>query len=100
MRNKVLQIISRADGWTGHDDKYVARYDPTVHKPDGGYDGGILELTDDPRKALKFSDAGEALEKWRQPAGCQCHGIRPWDGKPNRPLTAYTVTVIDAPGGE
>src|ERR1700741_4219048 len=74
---KVMRIVSRVDGWTGHNGKYVAQYDPTVHLPDGGYDGGLLVLTDNPHKALQFPDAGAAMQKWMQPAGGACHGKRP-----------------------
>jgi len=89
-------IICRADGVaTEHDGRYLSRYDPTVHKPSGEYDGGILETTTDPKKALQFLDMHDALELWKLTPGCACHGTRPWDGKPNRPLTMFTVQVVE-----
>ncbi len=72
---------------TDFDGKWVAEYDPTRHTPSGGYDGGILKVTSDPEKALKFDNAAEAFEKWRQ-----AYRMRP-DGEPNRPLTAFSVQV-------
>ncbi len=83
----LLRIIELYSGQpTEHDGKYVVDYDP---KPRLGPDGPWVYLitTDDPAKARRFADAGEALEFWRM-----SYGIRP-DGKPNRPLTAYTVEV-------
>jgi hypothetical protein len=49
--------------------------------------GGILRTSPDPAEALKFKDAKAALEFWRWQ-----NGIRP-DGKPNRPLMAFTVEL-------
>jgi hypothetical protein len=94
---KILQVISRCDGYPSRfDGQYVKAYDPTVHLLNGGYDGGLLETTADKTEAMLFADAAVALEKWRQPAGCPCHGVRPWDGKPNRPLTAFHCAVLNA----
>lgn len=55
--------------------------------PDGM--GGIV-LTRDKAKALRFTDIGEAMECWR--AQSRTYPIRHTDGKPNRPLTAFTIT--------
>lgn len=93
---KIIRIIGCVDGNPCEfDGQFVSAYDPTVHLPDGDYDGGILEVTPDRTHALQFAGAGEAMNKWRQPAGCKCHGIRPWDGKENRPLTAWHVVIED-----
>lgn len=93
----VIRIVGCCDpSHTEYDGKYVAEYDPTVHRPSGEYDGGLLRLTDNPSEALRFEYPGDAMEKWRQPAGCDCHGIRPWDGEPNRPLTAWHVEIFRA----
>ena len=91
----VIRILNRVDGGlTGFNGKYVAKYDPTAHWPDGSYDDGILEVTEDPAKALQFRDAMEATETWKRTPGCKCHATRPWDGKPNRPLTAFNVEIF------
>lgn len=83
-----LRIIELAIGEPSRfDGMYVKAYDPTYVLPDRTYDGGILEVTADPKEALQFADAGDAMEKWREP-----YGVRV-DGKPNRPLTAWTVEV-------
>lgn len=59
---------------------YVVSYDPD----------GETVLTTLIEKARRFDTAGEALVYWRQQSvACP---LRP-DGKPNRPLTAYTVSV-------
>lgn len=66
-----------------HEGRYVARYDPDDdHDP--------VATTDDPSDALTFASASGAMACWRRPST-----RRPFrtDGKPNRPLTAYTVTV-------
>jgi hypothetical protein len=69
---------------TEFDGKYVKVYDPTYVHPEG-YDGGILEVTDDPAEALQFPDMAAAIAKYRQ-----THGWRR-DGEWNRPLTMWSV---------
>ena len=61
---------------------YVKDYDPTAH-------GGRGELAVTPKKvyARRFPERTAAIQYYRQSAG-----IRP-DGKPNRPLTAWTVDI-------
>jgi hypothetical protein len=86
----VIQLLGTAAGETTEfDGKYVVHYDPT-YVDAGGYDGGILEVTTDRSKAQRFPDKRAAFEKWREP-----FGIRQ-DGQPNRPLTAWTVSIIPA----
>ena len=84
-----IRIIGRVDDEpTQFDGKFVKAYDPTYRLPDGSYDGGILEVTSEPSEALSFLTMEEAAKKW-----AQSYGIRPWDGKPNRPLTAFHCSI-------
>lgn len=69
----------------GHLGEWVKRYDPEA------YDGqGDVETTSDPAQALVFPSHREAWDCWRQVP--RNRPVRP-DGKPNRPLTAFTVTI-------
>lgn len=77
------------------DEGYVAAFDPDWQPP--GYDGpqvGRATFTSDPAEALQFTDVAAAMDFWKKPST-----RRPLrsDGKPNRPLTAYTVEVRPAP---
>ena len=72
--------------------QYVISYDPDYHLPDGSYDGGALELTDDPNLAGKFG-SDEAMMIWQASPSCRCHKLRP-DGERNRPLTAFHAEII------
>jgi hypothetical protein len=75
--------------WAG---AYLKAYDPEAH--DGQ---GFAEWTMDPAEALRFENAVDALEFWRQvPKSRPVRG----DGQPNRPLTAYTIAVEKAPTSE
>ena len=57
-------------------------------------DGAGLVLTQEPSEAKIYRDAREAYLAWRAvPAR---HPTR-FDGRPNRPLTAFTVEIRDAP---
>ena len=86
-------IIGAASGKeTPFDRQWVTRYDPQyVHDP-GRYDGGVLETSPFVEEALRFDGAAAALEKWREVAP-EPFSVRP-DGRPNRPLSAFTVEVL------
>lgn len=62
--------------------------------PDANAGRGAVEFTDDPARALRFPDAGAALRFWR--AQSTVVPLRP-DGRPNRPLTAFTCDVRRLP---
>jgi hypothetical protein len=65
--------------------QYLLSYDPEA------YQGrGWAEWTSDRAKALVFTDYSTAWEFWRQVP--RCRPKRP-DGHPNRPLTAFTVSL-------
>jgi hypothetical protein len=51
---------------------------------------GEITFTPNPKFARSFDNAGEAFEYWRQQS--KTVPARP-DGKPNRPITAYTVEI-------
>lgn len=90
MSEYVLRVIeSAAPAW---------KRGSLTEKPDGllvvgcdvdAYDGlGFAELTADVTKAKTFPNAAAAMAYWRRQST-----VRPLraDGKPNRPLTAYTM---------
>jgi hypothetical protein len=79
----VILLIGLSTGQaTREDGRYVKTYDPS-----GNRGQGLLTTTEDSEDALQFGTETEAFEKWREP-----YGIRA-DGKPNRPLTAFTMTL-------
>jgi hypothetical protein len=82
----VIKIIERADGVPDNaEDCFVKSFDVEA------YDGrGDLRVTPDLDDAKTFADASEALTFYRQRP--KCHLWRT-DGKPNRPLTAYTILI-------
>lgn len=61
-------------------------FDPDAH--DGG---GDASFTDNPRRAKLFRNAEEALREWTRPSKVAPLRL---DGKPNRPLTAFSVTTM------
>jgi hypothetical protein len=66
---------------------YLRSYDPEF--ADGR---GLAEWTADIELAMKFPTTGEAWMLWRRPSRVQ--PIRA-DGRPNRPLTAFTIEVLN-----
>lgn len=58
------------------------------------FDGrGDATFTDDKAKALVFDSLAKAFETWKTQSTIR--PLRP-DGKPNRPLTAFTITFEQA----
>ncbi len=89
-----LLLVALANGQKSEfDGKYVKEYDPAYIHPEG-YMGGKLEVTGDIKEAMAFPDQIAAFAKWKE-----SYGIRP-DGEPNRPLTAWTATVMKIPEEE
>jgi len=81
--------IERCEGFPQHDHtcagRFIRAYDVDAH---GGR--GSVEFTTDPREAIRFASASLAMEAWRTQS--KRVPLRD-DGKPNRPLTAYTVEI-------
>jgi hypothetical protein len=76
----VIKFVGSALGNpTDADGKYLRAYVPEPH--------GRLVVCDDPADAQRFAFVGDAIGFWRQ-----AYGTRP-DGRPNRPLTAWTVDL-------
>jgi hypothetical protein len=68
---------------------WLASYDLNAH------DGfGEAKATSDPAEALRFADAGAVFAAWKEQST-----VRPLrdDGKPNRPLSAFTITAKALP---
>lgn len=70
-----------------HEGRYVSRYDINAH--DGR---GQVWTTDNPREAIHFMTPVRAMRFYQRVST-----VKPTreDGKPNRPLTAFTVSVFD-----
>lgn len=66
---------------------FVVEYDPAALLPNGSYDGGLLRVTKNESEARVFATPEDAVKYYRQ-----SYGTRP-DGKPNRPLTAFSVAI-------
>lgn len=70
-------------------EKYLLEYDPEFA---GGR--GMVRWTADKAKAKRFDDIVAALAEWKRvPLACP---VRAYDGLPNRPLTAYSITFEDS----
>lgn len=83
----VMRIVSDALGRrTLYDGLYVLNFDP-----DARHGLGEMKCTHDLDKALTFANHAAAHAYWTQASKVQ--PLRP-DGKPNRPLTAFNVALI------
>jgi hypothetical protein len=82
-----IRIVHLATGQpSGADGQWVKSYTPDGH---GGR--GDLLLTENKHEAKVYANAAAAMEEWRRVSST--HPTRP-DGKPNRPMTAFTVEII------
>jgi len=85
---KVIKIVGTARGApTEFAGQYVMEYQPMAIDSLGHYKGGKLVTTPDLSQALRFEGAADAMRCWQRQNG--------WlpNGKPNRPLTAFTVEI-------
>lgn len=67
------------------------------YDPDGGrtvYPTGSMTVTEDPAAAKQFDSASAVLQEWQRVSTTV--PVRP-DGKPNRPLTAFTIEPRQLP---
>lgn len=82
----IIQIVARVDGLVPDRPTYVQSVDHSKPPADS------VVLTAELMDAHRFADKGAAFEAWR---GINQRVPTRKDGKPNRPLTAYTVEIVD-----
>ena len=85
----IVQIVCAGDGSpTPHDGYWVVSWNPHTR-------AGVCALHSTPNKdrARRFESKAQALEEWGTISNRQ--GIRPWDGKPNKPLTGLTIEITE-----
>lgn len=70
--------------------QYLEAFDAERHAPGKLYPTGFATWTEDPTRAMIFPNAEAAFKYIRQRP--KCCPTRP-DGKPNRPLMAFTLEV-------
>ena len=85
----LIELVGLARGEpTPHDGSYLVHYDPVAHYAAWlGCPLGEIVTTRDPERAHQFASKADAVRCWQQEAG-----TRP-DGKPNRPLTSWTILI-------
>jgi hypothetical protein len=87
---RVLKIVNHALTMSEHDGRYVKDFQPDLNE----WGQGNLSTTDVPTEAKQFANSGDAFAFWKQQSKrCPLRD----DGKPNRPLTAYTVMIEEMP---
>ncbi len=90
----VVQIVGLVSGVpSSFDGKYLVEYDPERDgiSPDGRPMVAHIVVSSNKAEAKVFADLEEARACWAQVPKRQ--PVRR-DGKPNRPLTAFTVTML------
>ena len=95
---RVIRLIGLANGETSlADGQWVKEYEPSRDgvDPNGNPTGCHLVTTADPAQARLYSST-EVFDVYRKVDNR--NPVRP-DGKPNRPLTAYTVEITPPPPG-
>lgn len=84
---RIVKIMGGANGGrTPHDGRYVTEWNPHTR-------AGVLKITttSDINEARRFKN-GEEFDQWR--AQSKVQPLRPWDNRPNRPLTAVNIESI------
>jgi hypothetical protein len=91
---KIIQIIGLVTGGQSpFDSQFVIDYDASRADSSGAADSCHLITTPNLDEATRYS-VEDAFELWR--AVDQRNPVR-GDGKPNRPLTTFSVVFLDAP---
>jgi len=81
--------LARGANWKAPVGQWLKSYDPEAFKG-----RGTAEWTDNPSEAMRFPSAIEAMRCWQQTS--RTRPLR-GDGKPNRPLTAFSIEVLAIP---
>lgn len=90
----IVRIIGLSSGYpTAFDGQWLVEYDPTRAgtSPDGLPMTAHVVTTTDRSAARRFADAAAAHAEWTRVSGY----ARP-DGRPDRPLTAFTIELENA----
>lgn len=88
-----MKIVGMAHGHPSpFDGQYLVEYDPDRPgvDPSGNAMLAHIVCTPDPAQARVFASSVDAWAEWRRTSATT--PTRP-DGKPNRPLTAFTVEI-------
>lgn len=81
----VMRILGTADGSITFDRAWLGDYDML---------DGKIQVTSDKAKAKQFADGGKTMDLWTHiPIRRPIRNGPAGDGRPNRPLTAFTVQV-------
>ncbi len=92
MSATLIKIIGLAIGQPHHlDGLFVQAYEPSF-SPDGDANSCVLTGTPDPEEARQFDEIAEAWEFAKRVD--QRDPVRAIDGRPNRPITAFTLEFI------
>ncbi len=84
----IIRLIGTVQGVPSpFDGQCVVVYDP---RPISRGEAPILKTTPFELLAKRFATAAAAAEYWRRDSG-----VLRDDGKPDRPLTAWTVEIVD-----
>lgn len=87
---KVIKAVGFANGvHCPHAGQYLRKADFEAHRG-----RGFMTFTHDVRRAMRFNDVQDLMEFWRTQS--RTVPLRP-DGQPNRPLTALTIEIEEAP---
>jgi len=87
----VMLIASQANGEPFDKPHWLVNYDPDAHAPGQQYPTGMVETSPDVQKAMRFKSHPEAWKLWNTQS--RTVPLRP-DGRPNKPLTAFTVSIV------
>jgi hypothetical protein len=88
MNDNIILVLADDAPWfpDAHVGQALAFYDP-----DSYFGAGEFRFTSDPTEAIRFPSAADAFDEWKRVST-----VRPirHDGKPNRPLSAFTLKVM------
>ena len=81
----------------GRRNEHCGRWVRSFRADRGNVYRGVLQTTPHASEALTFETHAEAHAFWTQTSPAE--PVRPWDGKPNRPMTGYWVLIEEIDEG-
>lgn len=90
----MTKVIKLHNVRSGEDLGWLKSFDANTHAPGKPYPSGSVVATYDIDQAMTFASSADAMIFAMQ-TSTTCP-TRP-DGRPNKPLTAYTISIEDKP---
>lgn len=89
-----IKLIGLGSGNMLVEPEWVTKFDPDIHEIGKPYPTGMVESSIHAKEAMRFETFEAAHALWNTQS--ETVPYRP-DGRPNKPMTAFTVEIVKLP---